>query len=100
MYERMSNDDRDRFDKLHCQIQDQRLLSIVATNAFGTDEVDDDQQTRVTLRVYNKMCRANHSCQPNAMYSYNHQTGCGSLHALQAIGRNQEINIEYLLGEQ
>lgn len=46
--------------------------------------------------IFEFLCRAQHSCTPNAEYSWNQSLGQGVLHAVQPIAAGAEINISYL----
>ena len=66
------------------------LLGVFGTNAFA---VSDDDAV-----VCLKASRFNHSCSPNAKYSFDSNTGELRIYALGTIPRGEEIFISYISG--
>jgi len=88
----MSAPNRQLFNQLHST--DGTNPDIVLHNAFSNYSIVEGQHMH-EVRVYNKISRANNSCEPNAMYSYNSTTGLGALRAIRSIPSGTEITIEY-----
>jgi hypothetical protein len=77
-------------------------VGIMQTNNFTDQRIDEHGQRLVTLVIFNDISRANNSCRPNALFSYdftNGPRGRGSLHALCKIDTGAEILVEYLASE-
>ena len=68
------------------------LLGIFATNAIATT----DGNAGVSLGA----ARFNHSCSPNASYSFNSNTGEIRIYALGTIPRGEEIFVSYICLDQ
>ncbi|KAF2758890.1 SET domain-containing protein [Pseudovirgaria hyperparasitica] len=63
------------------------LVSIFQTNCMGIDERG--------AGVFLKCARINHSCMPNAFFSYNARTGKENIHSIKTIKAGDEITICY-----
>lgn len=74
---------------------DRGIATVFRMNCFA-HELEVVGQMRCTLRVYNHISRANHSCRPNVYVHWNYINGKGTLRALETIPKNSEILIEYL----
>ena len=92
---------RDDMDKLYNQwsAQKQQTFNVLhntkntildrwATNAFGITLPGPDGLEYHHLFLFNNISRANHSCQPNAVWAWDPQRSVGTLHALRTIQRN------------
>lgn len=66
------------------------FLGIFRTNSFGLG-VD-----AVRGGLFEICSRFNHSCSPNAMFTWNHKTLCIEIHAADDIPADEEITINYL----
>jgi hypothetical protein len=85
----------DHFLSLHnshteCSCFPNPLLGILATNAF---DINDDD-SGICLRA----SRFNHSCSPNARFSFNSNTGELRIYALGNIPPGEEIFVSYISG--
>ena len=69
------------------------LLSIFFTNAFSVVESNDN------AGICLKASRFNHSCSPNASYSFNSNSGEIRIYALGTIPRGEEIFVAYVSGK-
>lgn len=78
------------------------LTSLVQANAFGETK-ERHGHNYVVLRIFEKISRANHSCRPNAVYSWNPDLANGggkaTLHAVTTINNGAEIVIDYMAAE-
>ena len=92
--ERMSQEDRDAMDRLFNKDANGGICSLWATNAMQLEQLVDGQ-TYTSLLLFNDISRANHSCQPNAIYTWNETRQLGTLYALRTIRSRTEITIEY-----
>ena len=92
--ERMSQEDRDAMNRLFNKDPNGGICSLWATNAMELEELVDGQ-TYTSLLLFNNISRANHSCQPNAVYTWNETRQVGTLYALKTIRSRTEITIEY-----
>ena len=90
----MSETDRNAFDQLHKTNPDGGLASTWATNSFSFQH-ERDGQAYASLVIFNDISRANHSCLPKAIFTWNAQREVGTLYALQPIRAGAEIKIEY-----
>ena len=69
--------------------------SLFATNAFQwPEEIDGHSYTK--LGIFLNISRINHSCRPNAFFTWNSLRQKGTIYALDNIQRNVEIVIEYI----
>ena len=71
-----------------CSCFPDRIFGIVGTNGFSI--ADDDSG------ICLKASRFNHSCNPNARYSFNSATGQLRIYALGSIPRGEEIFVAYI----
>ncbi|KAF8257875.1 hypothetical protein EI94DRAFT_1691960 [Lactarius quietus] len=69
------------------------LVGIYGTNSFGLDDDSDDSG------MFLKASRFNHSCNPNARFSFHSSTGDLRIYALGTIPRGEEIFIPYISGK-
>lgn len=92
--EQMSQEDRDAMDRLFNKDPTGGICSLWATNGFQLDD-DENGQTYTSLLLFNNISRANHACQPNAVYTWNATRQMGTLYALKTIRSRTEITIEY-----
>lgn len=46
--------------------------------------------------VFAQICKANHSCEPNAEFEYDYSRGVGILTAVRDIALNEEISVAYI----
>jgi hypothetical protein len=92
--ERMSQEDRDAMDHLFNKDPDGGICSLWATNGMQLEELEDGQ-TYTSLLLFNDISRANHSCKPNAVYTWNATRQVGTLYDLDTIRSRTEITIEY-----
>ena len=71
-----------------CSCYPSSLLGLFATNAFTVFDGD----SGICLRA----SRFNHSCSPNAWYSFNSNTGDLHIYAMGTIPRGEEISVSYI----
>ncbi|KAK5175866.1 uncharacterized protein LTR77_001006 [Saxophila tyrrhenica] len=95
VYRRMSPSQQTQFVQLHTT---GHIVDTFVLNAFSDYSYLAGLEY-VTLRVYNNICRANNSCRPNAMYSYNPNTQRGALRAIRRIDYGEEVTVEYQMIE-
>ena len=62
---------------------------IFSTNSFGVDEDD-------SVKIFLQCSRFNHSCTPNARYSWNPEVERFRIYAFRDIARGEEIFVTYL----
>ena len=72
-----------------------RLLAIIKTNAFGVYDVSADGLANRGLGLYVMAGRANHVCDPSAVWAFDGQTLV--LRAVRALGEGDAVTISYLL---
>ncbi|KAF2096557.1 hypothetical protein NA57DRAFT_58465 [Rhizodiscina lignyota] len=65
----------------------------IRSNSFTT--YDGNDPGTPIVRVYENISRANHTCKPNAVFSFNDLTGQGQLRSIREIRSRQEIEIDY-----
>ena len=92
--DRMNQEDRDAMDLLFNKDLAEGICSLWATNGIQVEELEDGQ-TYTSLLLFNNISRANHSCQPNAVFTWNATRQIGTLYALRTIRQGAEIKIEY-----
>ena len=93
--DRMSQEGRDAMDRLFNKNPQEGICSLWATNGIQLEELENGQ-TYTSLLLFNDISRANHSCQPNAVFTWNTTRQVGTLYALRTICLGAEIKIEYL----
>ena len=70
--------------------------SKLTRGTWGPDPKERDENGPPDISVlFRTLSRVNHSCLPNAFFSYNWRTHCGSLRACRRIGVDSEITISY-----
>ncbi|KAI0050096.1 SET domain-containing protein [Auriscalpium vulgare] len=89
---------RDAFFALHnCKPSSSaQLQDIINTNALHVDYMPGHTELGPYHGVFKDICRANHSCNPNAGYLWDLATFTGALRATRAIAAGEEVNISYL----
>ncbi len=92
MYDNMTPDQKALYEALHSTTK--RVEDIMQINCFPTYSEHDGNEL-VTLRIYNCICRANNSCRPNAIFSYNEERNEATLRALRPIAAGDEVFTEY-----
>lgn len=86
---------RNKLDGLFNKHGPSGIVGIAATNCF-TEEEEDGAYKHLPLRLYEKISRVNHSCQPNAIVSSNPKEEKAFLRALRPIAAGDEITTLYL----
>ncbi|KAI1325480.1 hypothetical protein F5Y16DRAFT_401334 [Xylariaceae sp. FL0255] len=83
---------------LHNIKPDEKSVAICAifnTNAVNMGEGVDDGSER---GVFSQHCRINHSCSPNATYSYHNPSGHLQVYATCDIASGEEVSVSYIEG--
>ena len=78
-------------DKTRPQYGNEPLLGRVQTNGFGAPPTHD-------MVIFDKLSRFNHSCRPNAVFSWNEVLLHGVIFALSDIKAGEEIFVDYGVG--
>ncbi|KAI0050093.1 SET domain-containing protein [Auriscalpium vulgare] len=73
-----------------------RVHGIINTNAINIDDMPGQTDFGPYVAVLKDICRANHSCNPNAIYRWDFATFTGALHARRAIAAGEEVSISYI----
>jgi hypothetical protein len=87
--ERLSNNKRKKFKRLHNAFPDQNDVGIINTNcyALGCDGYRSG--------VFEKLSYLNHSCRPNAERWWDPERGVETVYAIREIQENDEITVSY-----
>lgn len=80
---------KDLINAYHCR-DGSRPLGNVQTNCLYLD------QAGTLIGIFVKASRLNHSCNPNAWYSWNDTIGQLNIHAVRNIRAGEEVTISYL----